>query len=97
MDKKQIAFGLLIGLFANGLGLILIGFLAGHFSNRTGGIGEVLKAAYREDFLGKLISLGAILNLLCFFYFLKKQKDSHAAGVLAATILMAIVTFLIKL
>lgn len=97
MDKKQLIIGFFVGLFANSLGLILVGYFTSYQSNRIGGIGEVLVAAYREDFLGKLISLGAILNLLCFFYFLKKQQDSRAAGVLVATILVAIFTFLIKL
>ena len=32
----------------------------------------VLEAAQSENFLGKLISLGAILNLIRFFYFIRK-------------------------
>jgi hypothetical protein len=47
--------------------------------------------------MGKLISLGAILNLICFFYFIRNKQDSRAGGVLAVTILIAITTFLIKL
>lgn len=97
MDKKQLIIGLLVGLFANSVGLIIVLYLTGNLSNRASGMTEVLAAAYREDFLGKLISLGAILNLLCFFYFLKIQQDSRAAGVLLATILVAIFTFIIKL
>ena len=57
----------------------------------------VIKAARDEDFLGKLISLGAILNLLVFFFFIQKKQDFRARGVLLATILVAIITFIIKL
>ena len=96
MNKKQLIIGLVFGLFSNSLGLIIVLYLTGNLSNK-GGLTAVLAAAYHEDFLGKLISLGAILNLLCFFYFLKKQQDSRAAGVLVATILVAVFTFLIKL
>jgi len=56
-----------------------------------------LEAAHAEYFLGKLISLGAILNLICFFYFIRKKKDAFAAGVLIATLCMALITFIIKL
>jgi len=89
--------GALVGLTANILGLIFVGFLTGHFSNRGGNLIQVIDAAHNEGFLGKLISLGAVLNLVCFFYFLKQNQDSRAAGVLAATILTAVVTFIIKL
>lgn len=86
-----------MGVTANILGLLLIGFFMGHFSHREGHIVQVISSASAEGFLGKLISLSAIFNLICFFYCLKKDQDSRAAGVLVATILTAIVTFIIKL
>ncbi|AOR29071.1 hypothetical protein FORMB_20430 [Formosa sp. Hel1_33_131] len=46
--------------------------------------------------MGKLISLGAILNLICFFYFIRKRQDARAGGVLTATIIIALATFLIR-
>ena len=58
---------------------------------------KVLNAAINENFIGKLISLGAVMNLICFFYFLKINNDNKAAGVLSATVIVAIFTFLIKL
>ena len=36
---------------------------------------NIIKAANTEGFLGKLVSLGAILNLIAFFYFYKKKQD----------------------
>ena len=97
MDKIQILKGLAIGFLANGIGLFLVGIIIVNSSNRNGTILTVLEAANAENFLGKLISLGAILNLICFFYFIRKKKDAFAAGVLIATLCMALITFIIKL
>jgi ABC-type uncharacterized transport system permease subunit len=97
MDKIQILKGLAIGFLANGIGLFLVGIIIVNSSNRNGTILTVLEAAHAEYFLGKLISLGAILNLICFFYFIRKKKDAFAAGVLIATLCMALITFIIKL
>lgn len=97
MDKIQILKGLAIGFLTNGIGLFLVGIIIVNSSNRNGTILTVLEAAHAENFLGKLISLGAILNLICFFYFIRKKKDAFAAGVLIATLCMALITFIIKL
>ena len=97
MDKIQILKGLAIGFLANGIGLFLVGIIIVNSSNRNGTILTVFEAAHAEYFLGKLISLGAILNLICFFYFIRKKKDAFAAGVLIATLCMALITFIIKL
>ena len=97
MDKKQIFIGILLGFAANTIGLFTVGFLMVKFSGGSDGVYKVLQTAGSENFIGKLISLGAIMNLLVFFYCLKKQQDTRAAGVLAATLLIALFTFLIKL
>ena len=43
-----------------------------------------------NDYIGKIIALGAILNFLPFFVFLKKKQHYHARGVLLATIVAAV-------
>ena len=97
MTKKGVLQGFIIGVIANGIGVFTAATLLGKLSGRSDTIINVLEAAKSESFIGKLISLGAILNLICFFYFIRKKQDDQAAGVLAATILIAITTFLIKL
>ena len=97
MDKKALISGLLTGLISNTIGVCIAGILIAKTSGSSDGILAVLEAAAAENFIGKLISLGAILNLICFFYFIRKQKDEHAAGVLTATLLIAVGTFIIKL
>ena len=97
MDKKSIITGIIIGLVSNTIGLLIVGLLTAKMAGRSENVLQVFEAAVLENFIGKLISLGAILNLICFFYFIRKQKDSHAAGILIATILIAVGTFITKL
>tara|TARA_B110000003_G_scaffold214413_1_gene213579 strand:+ start:371 stop:664 length:294 start_codon:yes stop_codon:yes gene_type:complete len=97
MDKKPFITGLIIGLISNTIGVLIVGILSAKISGRSQGVLEVLELAVLENFIGKLISLGAILNLICFFYFIRKQQDGHAGGILIATILIAVGTFITKL
>ena len=91
--KKDIFTGMLVGLIANSIGLILVATLFGNGDDFT----HVIKAAANEGFLGKLISLGAILNLAAFFIFIKKRQDYRARGVLLITVFVAVFTFVFKL
>ncbi len=92
MIKKDIIIGILIGLIANIIGVFITATL---FGNRDSFI-TVIKAAIAEGFIGKLVSLGAILNLVVFFVFIKKKQDYRARGVLLVTVFIAIFTFVIK-
>ena len=66
------------------------------FLSENDSIIESLKNSYYENFLGKLISLGAILNVLVFFVFIKKNQDQRAKGVLLFTIFLAIFTLILN-
>ena len=83
--------GFLIGLIANMAGLYLYVFF---FTNYE--IEDALLISYEDGFIGKLIALGAILNFLPFFVFIKKKEDFKARGVLLATILSAITILILK-
>lgn len=91
--KKDIFIGMLVGLIANAVGLILTATLLGGGDDFT----TVIKAAAEEGFLGKLISLGAVLNLISFFIFIKRKEDYRARGVLLITVFIAVFTFLFKM
>ncbi|WP_111307998.1 hypothetical protein [Confluentibacter sediminis] len=93
MIKKDIFIGVLVGLIANTTGLIIVSTLLGQGDDFI----TVIKAASKEGFLGKLISLGAILNLIAFFVFIKKKQDYRARGVLLITIVIAVFTFVFKM
>ncbi|RLD29623.1 MAG: hypothetical protein DRI75_02645 [Bacteroidetes bacterium] len=92
MIKNEVIIGFLVGLFANIIGLFFAATLLGNGDDFI----TVLKTASAEGFLGKLISLGAILNLVAFFIFIKKKQDYRARGVLLATVCIAIFTFIIN-
>ncbi|MDU8885181.1 hypothetical protein RXV94_03345 [Yeosuana sp. MJ-SS3] len=91
MIKKEIFKGILVGILVNTIGLVLATLIFSEDNN----IVITLKIALAEGFLGKLISLGAILNLIAFFYFIKKKQDYRARGVLLVTIFVAIFTFIL--
>jgi len=91
MIKKEVIIGVVVGLIANAIGLFLATLFLGDYGNFM----DVIKSANAEGFLGKLISLGAILNLIAFFIFIRKKQDYRARGVLLVTIFVAIFTFIL--
>jgi hypothetical protein len=93
MNKKDIFIGMFVGFIANAMGL----FLAANLLGKGDDFMNVINAAAQEGFLGKLISLGAILNLIAFFIFIRKRQDYRARGVLLITVFIAVFTFIFKL
>lgn len=92
MRNRNLFIGIISGILANFLGFIIVArlMLRGEFSliNLT----NVVKQLYDDGLLNKLISLGAFLNLLIFFFFIKTNNDTKAAGVLISTIMIALLT-----
>ena len=89
--KKEIAIGFAVGIIANTVGTLLYVLL---FSDMS--ISETFQAAIEQDHMGSLLALGAILNLVAFFGFLKIRRDQRAKGVLMATILTALIILYFK-
>lgn len=91
MIVKEVLIGFLVAVAANLAGMFLyISF----FSEYT--VETTLAAAVEDGFIGSLIALGAILNFLPFFVFLKKNQLYRVRGVLIATLLAAIVILVTK-
>lgn len=93
MIKKEIIIGFFTGLIANAIGLLLAAFFLGNGND----IENTIEASIFEGIFGKLVTIGAILNLIVFFIFIKKKQDYKARGVLLATIFVAISTFIFNL
>lgn len=91
MNKKEILIGFAVGIIANTLGTILYILL---FSEM--GLKETFEAAILQGHLGSILALGAVLNLVAFFAFLRLRKDERAKGVLIATIFTALVILYYK-
>ncbi|HKJ48911.1 MAG TPA: hypothetical protein VJ973_07465 [Christiangramia sp.] len=91
MIKQNIFTGFLTGIAANIAGVMLYITL---LSNAD--IDATLRDAVANDYLGKIIALGAVLNFLPFFVFLKKKQNYHARGVLLATVSIAVAVAIYK-
>ena len=91
MNKKEILLGIFSGFLANTVGTIfsvIILFQEINISN----ILRIVSNSISDNFITKLISLGAVMNLMVFFVFLKYDFEEKAQGVLFATFIIAILT-----
>ena len=91
MNKKEILLGIFSGFLANIVGTIfsvIILFQEINISN----ILRIVSNSISDNFITKLISLGAVMNLMVFFVFLKYDFEEKAQGVLFATFIIAILT-----
>lgn len=89
--KKELIIGIITGIVANILGVLLY-ILA--FSDT--GIDATLQQSIAEGYFGKIVTLGAVLNLGAFFIFIKKKQDYRARGVLLATVFIGIAVLIRK-
>ena len=90
-NKKEILIGFAVGIIANTFGTLIYILL---FSDL--GIAETFEAAVSQGHVGSLLALGAILNLVAFFGFLRIKRDYRARGVMIATLLTALVILYYK-
>jgi len=88
MTKKDILIGFVIGILASILGSYLFITLFTNFSFISGI--QIMKS---EGKLGKIMTLGSILDLIAFAVLLKLNKEIMARGVVLAVIIIAIMTF----
>lgn len=89
--QKETLIGFFVGVIANTLGTLLYIIL---FSDL--GIVETYNAAVKQEHIGSLLALGAVLNLIAFFGFLRLKRDYRARGVMIATVLTALVILYYK-
>lgn len=90
MKKTDLLIGFLIGLASAFLGMFLFLEL---FTEQ--GFTEGVALMKKEGHLGKVITLGAILNIIAFFILLKMKKELMARGVVLATIVLALATVIL--
>ncbi len=91
MNKKELVIGFAVGVIANTIGTLLYILLFSDF-----GITETFEAAVAQGHVGSLLALGAILNLVAFFGFLRIRRDQRAKGVLIATLMTALIILYYK-
>lgn len=90
MKKIDLFIGMIIGFISTIIGVYL--FL--EFKTEYG-FTEGIQGIKQQGFLGKLIAMGAVLNLGVFFLLLKLNKELMARGVILATILLTVITLFV--
>jgi hypothetical protein len=91
---KEIVIGLITGLMSNLAGSYLYIFFLSRVKKLS--IDSTLDVAFEQDLIGNIIVLGALLNFVVFFVFLKKKQYYRARGVVLATLIAAITILITK-
>ncbi len=87
MNKIDVLIGFVIGILASLLGSFLFIKFFTAFDFMAG-----IESMKSEGKLGKLITLGSILDLVAFGILLKLNKEIMARGVVLAVIIITIIT-----
>ncbi len=89
-NKKDIFIGFLLGLLGGFIGCFIVlqfftevGFVNGFSAMRQAGM------------IGKVITLGAVLNLILFFILLNKNKELMARGIILAMFFLTVLTLIL--
>jgi hypothetical protein len=90
MDKKELIIGFFVGIFTSLLGSYLFITFFTKFDISTG-----IQTLRQMGYLGKVITIGTVLDLAVFLLLLKRNKEMMARGVILAVIVLAISTIII--
>lgn len=90
MKKTDLLIGFILGIIGAFIGVFLFISLATDYEFADG-----VLALKTQNSLGKLIALGAVINIILFFVFLKYNKELMARGVVLATIAITIFTIFV--
>ena len=90
MKKIDLFYGLIIGLTASLIGVYMFIIAFTPYAFLSG-----LQLLKYEGKLGKVITLGTVLNIGMFFILLKYKKETIAKGILLAVIILTIITLFI--
>ncbi|GHC47687.1 hypothetical protein [Ulvibacter litoralis] len=91
---KELFIGLLIGIVSNLAGSYLYLFFLSNVKELS--IESTFDVALEQGLLGTVIALGALLNFVAFFVFLKKKQYYRGRGVIFATLIAAIIILISK-
>ncbi len=92
VKNKYFFWGIIAGLLWTSFGVLILLFI---FSDAS--IDYSLSSLYRQNKLGGLISIAALINLPVFFIALRKNKFSFAAGLVAISLILVIFIAFLKI
>ncbi|WPR72555.1 hypothetical protein SLW70_05310 [Flavobacterium sp. NG2] len=87
MNKSHLLLGILLGFISTFIGSFIFITFFTDWDFITG-----IQVMQQKGHLGKIITLGSILNLVVFALLLKVKKDMIARGIVFSIILMTILT-----
>lgn len=90
MRKIDLLIGFFIGIVSAIIGTVLFLLLFTKFHTFND-----ITIIRQEGILGKVITLGTILNIFIFFILLKNNKELMARGVVLSAIFLAILTVIL--
>ena len=90
---KEMMMGFIVGLIATAIGLFICVFIVSLIKGMS--ISETYIHYFENGTLWTILTLGALPNLAAFFGFLKIDKEYRARGVLLATFIVAIASYII--
>ncbi len=93
MIKREVLTGLFLGLIGNSIGITIIAFVISILKKAN--FLALIERYYIGGNFWMLICLGAMVNLALFFWFLQKDMFYRARGVLLATFIAAITSYII--
>jgi hypothetical protein len=91
---KELLIGLTLGVISNLAGSYLYIFFLSEIKELS--VDSTLEVTLEQGMLGNIIALGALLNFVVFFVFLKKGQYYRARGVVLATLIAAIIILISK-
>ena len=94
MQNQIIIKDLIIGCIIGIISAIIGSFIFMHFFTKYNFV-EGIISLRQAGHLGQLITLGAILNIIIFFIFIKINKEIMARGIVFATIILTIITLFV--
>lgn len=92
MNKKDLIIGFLLGLLIGILGSVIVILI---MTKESQSINDGFQYMRSVGSIGKIITLGAIPNLLLFFFLLKKNKEMMARGIVLALFILTIITLVL--
>ncbi|WP_452225117.1 hypothetical protein [Lacinutrix chionoecetis] len=92
MNKKAIILGFFIGIITTIIGISIYTLIIGLRLDLS--VHDIINKLLSTSVLGKRASIGILLNIPVFYYFLNKKKEDYAKGVLLAIVLVALVFIL---
>lgn len=95
MKDKNVIVGFILGILGVTVGTSISAFIVSIIQNAS--FSYTFSNYWNTGNIWGMIALGSLINLGLFFWFLNKDQDNRAKGILYATLLAAVSVYIIYL